>query len=206
VTSFYLVPKNLGWNANFIINLLRVSITVVALNKEEILQWANRYDKEFPYWTKTEKELGDKLRASKELTKPELLKIVEWKFNNQIWLSKRLKSASLNDDEIVRAISRNVFNSPDDYFRMNNLQRLDGVGGAVASTILTFYDPKTYGVFDRHVWREFFGAFSKSQYLWTTENYLEKLLPELTKIAEAYELDVRTVEKAYFTRRLLTKR
>lgn len=171
------------------------------MNKEEILQWANRYDIEFPDWTKTEKDLGDKLRATKELTKEELLEIVRWKFKGQIWLDKRVKSASNNDDDKVRKISKDVFNSSDDSFRMDNLQRLNGVGGAVASTILTFYNPEYYGVFDRHVWRGFFGAFPKNVYLWTTENYLKKLLPRLTEIAKEYNLNVRTVEKAYFTKR-----
>ena len=176
------------------------------MNKEEILQWANRYDVEFPKWTKTERELGSKLRKTKELTKEDLLEIVRWKFNGQMWLNKRLKSASTNDDEKVRRISKDVFNSTDDFFRMDNLQRLNGVGGAVASTILTFYNPKHYGVFDRHVWREFFGAFPKNVYLWTTDNYLKKLLPKLTEIAKQHSLDVRTVEKAHFTKRILNKR
>jgi hypothetical protein len=178
---------------------------VVDLNKEEILYWANRYDTEFPDWTRTEKELGDKLRKTGELTKADLLEIVRWKFKGLIWLDKRIKSASNNDDGKVRRISKDVFDSSDDFYKMDTLQSLDGVGGAVASTILTFYNPQDYGVFDRHVWREFFGSFEKNEYLWTTENYLEKLLPELVKIAKQHSLNVRTVEKAYFTKRYFSK-
>jgi hypothetical protein len=64
--------------------------------------------------------------------------------------------------------------------------------------VLTFYDPKNYGVFDIHVWREFFGKEPKG--LFSTSNYYIKLLAELRTIAKKYDLNARTVEKAYFTK------
>jgi len=43
-----------------------------------------------------------------------------------------------------------------DVDRINRF-RFGGVGAATISVVLAFYDPKNYGVFDRHVWREVFG-------------------------------------------------
>jgi thermostable 8-oxoguanine DNA glycosylase len=168
------------------------------MNREEILYWANKYDNDHPWWKQTERELGDKLRKTRELTKDDLIRIVEWKFKDLPWLNKRVKSVSTNDDTEVRRISSDVFNSSSDVsHKMDSLQNLDGVGGAIASTVLTFYNPMDYGVFDKHVWRELFGKERKNQYLWTTENYL-KVLNELERMAKQHNLDVRTVEKAYF--------
>ena len=70
-----------------------------------------------------------------------------------------------------------------------------GVGPALASTILTFLNPKDYGVFDIHVWREIFGKESTG--LFTAPNYL-KALREMRRIASKNDLDVRVVEKALF--------
>jgi len=50
------------------------------MEKEEILNWNKKYDVDHPWWTQREKEFGDKLRRSKELTKDDLVEIVEWKF------------------------------------------------------------------------------------------------------------------------------
>jgi hypothetical protein len=169
------------------------------MNKEEILYWNNKYDIDYPWWTQREKELGDRFRQTKMLTKVDLCDIVEWKFKELPARRKRvLGLVGKNDDGKIRSISDSVFNSSlDDSYKMDCLQNLDGVRGAVASTILTLYNPKDYGVFDIHVWREFFGKERKGEYLWTTKNYL-KLLTELRRIANQYNLDARTVEKAFY--------
>jgi len=174
------------------------NVNLRVMDKKEILYWANKYDKDYSWWTQTEKELGDKLRKTQELTRDDLIRIVEWKFKDLPWLDKRVKSVSANDDENVRRISRDVFSSSSEVSqKMDSLQNLNGVGGAVASTVLTFYNPKDYGVFDIHVWRELFGKERRNEYLWTTENYL-KVLEKLERMAKKHNLDVRTVEKAYF--------
>jgi len=128
-----------------------------------------------------------------------LIKIVEWKFEGLKGRKKRiLKLVKQNDDgEIVNRISNFSFclDSKYDAYKVDVLQTLYGVGTAVASTILTFYNPREYAVFDIHVWREVFGKEPKN--LFTTQNYLT-LLSELRKIANKYGLDVRAVEKAFF--------
>jgi len=106
-----------------------------------------------------------------------------------------------NEDEEIRRISNLVFasRSSSDSYKVNNLCTLHGVGPALASTILTFYNPKEYGVFDIHVWRELFGR--EPSFLFTAKNYL-KLLTELRKIARRFDLDVRIVEKAFFKKNI----
>jgi hypothetical protein len=173
------------------------------LGKEEILNWNRKYDKDYSEWTEKEKELGDKFRRTKELSKDDLIQVVEWKFNKLKGRKDRiLRFIVKNDDRLVRRISSDVFRTTleDDSYRIKSLDALHGVGPALASTILTFYDPKNYGVHDIHVWREFFG--DEPSTIFTGSACYLKLLAELRKIANRYDLDARTVEKAYFKKNL----
>ena len=148
------------------------------------------------------KELGDKFRRTKELAKDDLIQVVEWKFKDLKGRKERvLRFIAKNNDSLVRRISSDVFSATlkDDSNRIDSLQMLDGVGPALASTILTFYDPKKYAVFDIHVWREMYGK--EPENLFTTENYL-KLLADLRRMANKCNLDVRTVEKALFKKNI----
>lgn len=172
------------------------------MTKEEILNWNDRYNVDHPWWTQKEKELGDKLRRTTQLTKDDLVEIVEWKFKDLPGRKARiLELVAKNDDSEVRRISSHIFGLSSEYdsYKVNNLCFLHGVGPAVASTILTFYNPQEYGVFDIHIWRELFGKETTN--LFTTGNYL-KLLSELRGIASKYGLDVRIVEKALFKKNL----
>ena len=172
------------------------------MEKEEILNWSKKYDVDHPWWTQKEKELGDKLRSSKELTKDDLVQVVEWKFKTVLGRKTRvLRLIAKNNDTDVRRISSELFrfDSKIDSYNLNSLCVLSGVGPAVASTILTFYNPKDYGVFDIHIWRELFGEEPRN--LFKTGNYL-RLLTKLRQIACKYDLAVRTVEKALFKKNL----
>lgn len=172
------------------------------MEKEEILYWNRKYDADHPWWTLKEKEIGDRLRIAKELTKDDLVEIVEWKFKDLEGRRKKvLALIEQNNDEEIRSISKCVFGSgyKHDAQKVDLLRTLHGVGVAVASTILTFYNPREYCVFDIHVWRELFGKEPLD--LYTTENYL-KVLSKLRKEAEKYNLDVRIVEKAYFKKNI----
>ena len=103
-----------------------------------------------------------------------------------------------NGDQDVRRISSHVLSlgTDDDSYKVESLCGvLSGVGPAVASTILTFYNPQDYGVFDIHVWRELFGE--EPENLFTPRNYLI-VLTKLREIANRFWLPVRTVEKALF--------
>jgi len=172
------------------------------LNKAEILEWSNRYNQDHPWWIEKENELGDKLREKGELTRGDLVEIVEWKFKTLPGRKKRILGLiQQNGDAEIRSISREALRltSRRDFERITYLCRIHGVGPALASTIMTFYDPKNYGVFDIHVWRELFGKETTS--LFTPRNY-ERLLSKLRGIAKRCSLHVRVVEKALFKRNL----
>ena len=83
--------------------------------------------------------------------------------------------------------------------KLEFLLKFKGIGISTASVILTFYDPKNYGVFDIHVWRELFGKEPKN--FSKIDNYL-KLLENLRKLSKKYWLDVRKIEKALFQKNL----
>mgnify|MGYP000315347953 CR=1 FL=1 len=175
------------------------------LLKKELLSWAERYNKEegTTYDLKTEKEIGDRLRFKLELSKEDLKEIVRWKFQENRLKGRRLKVLRMLenvDDTLIKNISRKALTAQSDYERIHLLRTIHGVGLALASVILTFYDPKNYGVFDTHVWRELFGKEPKG--LFNNPAYLFRVLLELRRIAKNVGLDVRTVEKALFKRNL----
>lgn len=170
------------------------------IRKKKILWWNRKYDEDYPWWNQIEKDLGEKIRKNKELAKNDLLQMVEWKFKTFEGRMKKVKKlVEKNSEDEIKRRSREVFQSASDSFKVDNLTRLFGVGPALASTILTFYDPEQYGVFDIHVWREIFGKEPSN--LFTTKNYL-KLLEELRKLSDRHNLQVRIVEKALFKKNI----
>jgi hypothetical protein len=181
-------------------------MVVMNLSNQDILEFAAKYDEEHPWWTKKEKELGDKLRETGELTKEDLIEIVEWKFKTTPPRKKRILGyIKQNEDDVIRDISRSALRLSTKYDseKIERLCRIKGVGSATASVILTFYDPKNYGVFDIHVWRELFGKDSRPVY--TTRECLI-FLSEIRGLAKKHNLGVRVVEKALFKGNLVRGR
>lgn len=168
------------------------------MDKEEILNWSKKYDSENSWWIQKEREMGIRFRSTKRITREDLEQVVNWKFQEMPGRKKRIMALlAKNTDEKIRKVSNKFFRiaSNDDSYKVHTLNMVHGVGPALASTILTFINPKDYGIFDIHVWRELFGEEPKG--LFRTANYL-KVLVELRKIAEKHQLDVRIVEKALF--------
>lgn len=82
---------------------------------------------------------------------------MEWKFQGRL-LGRRkriLELISRVPDDFVRKVSRESFNEQGERLRASRLMGryggINGVGPAIASVILAFYDPRNYGVFDIHV-------------------------------------------------------
>lgn len=169
----------------------------VEMNKQEILAWCEKYDKG-KYNNGLETELHDKTRAREELTRDELIQIVEWKFQDMPGRRKKVIDLMkpVNDDDVRRA-SHYSFHEQDDRKRVNYLREIPGVGISLASCILTFYDPSLYGIFDIHVWREIFSSKEPKGLFSNVKHYIE-LLYALRKMATEYGLNVRDVEKALF--------
>jgi len=173
------------------------------MNRQELLGWYEKYNKdEIQYNTALESELGNKLRKTKELNKEELIKIIEWKFQGRL-LGRRKRILNLVknvEDYKIRRVSKLAFEEQDEKKRIEYLKQINGVGIALVSCILTFYDPKNYGVFDIHVWRELFGEEPKT--LFSNINHYEKLLEKLREMARKNNVTARIVEKALFKKNL----
>lgn len=177
------------------------------VDKKEILRWSKKYDKDQGWWVQIENELGAKFRKEKVLTRDDLIQIVEWKFKDSSEDKKKriIDAVSKNDEALIERISSQIFSIPsdEDAYRVNSLTMLNGVSPVLASIILTFFDPKRYGIFDINVWRALLG--NEPPNLFTAQNYL-KLLAAIRKTATKNNLDARTVEKAFYKKHLDEKR
>ena len=167
------------------------------MEKEEILEWVEKHDRKNTFWIQQEKEVGDELRKTEKLSKDNLIKIIEWKFeSNPLVKTIELNRVKRVNEQLLAKISNEVFNldPSQDMKRIMRLCGFEGIGPAVASVILTFFDPENYCVVDFHVYQEIFGI--RPKYL-TPEKYV-RLLRKLREEAKMYSLKVRDVEKAYF--------
>ncbi len=168
------------------------------MDKADYLLWSRKYDKTYGFLAQRERELGSKFRKRKVMTKADLAAVVEWKFKDEPDKKERaLELVNRNTDETVERVSSQAFNLPagDDLYRMNCLMTLEGVSPVLASVILTFFDPKLYGIFDVRIWKPFLG--NPPGNLLTAINY-RTLLVSLRKSANKHNLDVRVIDKALY--------
>lgn len=173
------------------------------MNRESIIYWRDKYDREEDQYNRgEEEELRANFQKNKHITREDLIRLVKWKFQGRLeWRQRRiLKFLNSVDDEFIIDLSRLAFKAKDDKKRVKLFCTIDGVGTAVASTILAFYDPEKYGVFDIHVWRELFGEEPKS--LFTDMKNIFRFFERLREIALKTKLPCRDVEKALFKKNL----
>ncbi|MGB9024254.1 MAG: hypothetical protein WCC94_12585 [Candidatus Bathyarchaeia archaeon] len=167
--------------------------------REEVIRWSRRHDGEQSLSDQVENDVGSRLRKTRRLSKADLVRMVSWKFES---LPGR-KSLVLGyvdpvgEHEISEAFRR-ALDADSDKTKISELLGLPGIGPAMASVILTFYDPADYAVLDIHAWRELFGK--EPQSLFQGPKYLLKFLQKVRLIARMHGLDARTVEKALFQR------
>ncbi len=171
------------------------------MNKEEIIRWAQRYETSDSEWSSNcEKEIGLRIRTNSFITKRDLEEVINWKFQSMQFRKKHFLSFLDNiDEESLKNDSGLAFDESNEINKVNCFLKFKGIGVSLTSVILTFYEPKSYGVFDIHVWRELFGKEPKIFY--KLDNYL-RLLEGLRTISKTYDLDVRYIEKALFQKNL----
>ena len=172
------------------------------MDKRDFLKWSQKYDKDQSWSAQVERGLGARLRKTRVMSGADLALVVEWKFKDDEAKRKRvLELVARNDEASVVRVSSQAFNLPgdNDACRINCFMMLEGVSPVLASVILSFFDPKQYGVFDVYAWRGSLG--NEVPNLFSTVNYL-KLLVALRKTAAKHNLDVRTVEKALVQKKL----
>ena len=168
------------------------------MDKPEYITWSRKYDKSYGWQAQRERELGAKFRKQKALTVADLAQVVEWKFKDDPEKKTRLlELVARNTEEKVNRISSQAFNLPqgDDNYKICCLTTLEGVSPIVASVILTFFDPRLYGIFDTRVWKGLLG--NPPPGLFTPQNYI-KLLAAMRKTAAKHNLDARIIDKALF--------
>jgi hypothetical protein len=169
------------------------------MERDALIFWRDKYDAEEDLYNKgEEEELRAKIQKNQYVTKENLKRIVEWKFQGRLeGRQKRILKLLKNvDGEYIIGLSKLAFKVRDDKTRVKLFCTINGIGTALASTILTFYDPEKYGVFDIHAWRELFGKESKS--LFTDMKNVIKFIETLREISQKAKLPCREIEKALF--------
>jgi len=173
------------------------------MDKDEILKWLARYDKEEDlYNTGLEGELRTKFQRNKFITKDDLKRIVKWKFQGRL-KGRQIRILNLLspvEDKFVEDVSKLAFETEDDILKLKLLCSIRGVGPALSSVILTFYNPNKYGVFDIHDWRELFGKEPAD--LFTNHRYILKFFAEIREISTKTGITCREIEKALFKKNL----
>jgi hypothetical protein len=172
------------------------------VEKKDFLKWSAKYDKDQGWLAQVERELGAKFRRTKVMSAADLARVVEWKFNgDEAKRGRVLELVGRNAEAEVQRVSSQAFSLAvdDDACRVNCLLMLEGVSPVLASVVLSFFDPKRYGMFDVYAWRGLLG--NEVPNLFSAGNYL-KLLAALRKTAGKHNLDVRTVEKALVKKKL----
>ena len=176
---------------------------IVTVFKDEILKWLARYDKEEDlYNTGLESGLRVKFQRNRFITKEDLKKIIEWKFQGRLKGRQKRILNLLNpvNDKLVQSVSKLAFKTEDDTIKLKLFCSIRGVGPALSSVILTFFNPNKYGVFDIHVWRELFGKEPRD--LFTNHNHIFKFFVKIREIAAKTGLTCREIEKALFKKNL----
>jgi hypothetical protein len=172
------------------------------LDKRDFLKWSAKYDKDRGWLGQLERELGARFRKTRVMSRADLARVVEWEFSDNEAKKRRvLELVARNDEASVLRVSSQAFSlaSDADACKMNCLTMLEGVSPVLASVVLSFFEPKRYGVFDVYAWRASLG--NEVPNLFSTMNYL-RLLAALRKTAAKHGLDVRTVEKALVKKKL----
>jgi hypothetical protein len=165
-------------------------------SKDDILKWLRDYDaNEDSFNGGLEERLRRRFQEEKLATHGDIEEVLRWKFAEMKGRLKRdLNLLSTVDPDLIEDATKKAFALSGDSAKLGQLRRIKGVGGAVASVILTFYDPDNYGVIDIHSWRELFGGkkqvFNKSDFIRFTQT--------LRQLARTHSLSARDVEKALF--------
>lgn len=96
-------------------------------------------------------EIGSQVRNGiRSWTTPDLKRIVEWKGLNRV--GPRITNRTRNPGTDVNKLLKFALSIREERLKIEILNLIHGVGPALASTLLTFTNPKNYGVIDYHAW------------------------------------------------------
>jgi hypothetical protein len=172
---------------------------MIALNQNELYLWIKKYDEDQNESSKTvEEELRAKFVSNPVMTKTNLQKIIDWKYQDLPGRKNRMRKLTNEyEDRFIQDLSKLAFKQKKDELKLRIFSVIKGVGPATCSVILSFYNPWKYGILDIHVWRELFGE-KEPKTLFSNNNHAIKFFDKLRKISKQTGLSCRDIEKAYF--------
>ena len=169
------------------------------MRKNDYIYWKKKYNNEEDTENKRiEENLRKKINKNKFLSKEDLILIIKWKFQGNLSGRQKIILNIIKNEEafLIEGLSTLAFKSEKDEIRLKLLSCIKGVGNALSSVILAFYDPYKYGVLDIHVWREMFGKEPKD--IFSNQKRAINFFNELRKISKKIGLPCREIEKALF--------
>lgn len=176
-------------------------LMIKTFSKSDLLPWLDedKYIELFGVKDKQiEEELPKEIQKKGYLERADFEKLLSWKFSTmQGRLKRSLNLLAKNSNEDLIQKTSHAFALSDEKEKIEVLKSIKGVGNAVGSVILTFYDSRKYAVFDIHAWRELFGPEPKDYY--KTSRLIE-FFEEIRRISKETGLTCREVEKAIFTK------
>jgi len=174
------------------------------MKKQDILYWRNKYNKDEDLYNKgDEEELGVRFQKNRCMTKADLERIVKWKFQGRLrGRQKRILNLLQNaKNDFIVDISKLAFKTDEEKERIRLLTSIRGVGNALASVILTFFDPQKYSILDIHAWREVFKEKEPSN-VFSSSKQAIKFFDKLREISKTTGFSCRDIEKAMFKKHL----
>lgn len=119
---------------------------MLRLSRAFIREWAAVYDHEYQERPRAEEQaLKAWLRGQQEpkhLDKTHFVRLARWKTPRQ------LQAYASNDPTFVRQATRLAYQATDERLKVHILSGLRGVSVTVAATILHFFHPRLYPIFD----------------------------------------------------------
>jgi hypothetical protein len=161
---------------------------------EDIKKWISKFEKNINSSDiEFEQKMGLSLRQNNELTKEQLLSIIEWKYKTQKhYYTRILKLVENLEDIEIREITHAALKLSNDYYKLTLLSAIPGVGPALSAIILSFYDPHNYGILEREVWDQ---LFPEKKVDVTINGYI-KYIERLRNLSRDLRVPVRIVQQA----------
>jgi len=174
------------------------------LTKEEMLSWLNRYNTEEGLDSNSEEaDLRKRFQTNQYITKDDLIRTIRWKYQKNLAgrQKRHLIFIAESDSPFIEDVSRLVFKYNNDESRLRLLFSIQGVGNALGSIILTFYDPQNYAIIDINSWRGIFEE-KKPINISSSTDHAIRFFKKLREISSQTGLTCRDIERAYFKRDL----
>lgn len=140
----------------------------------------------------------DQLSSARErgyLTKPELVKVCQWKS------PRAIKHIRRNHTTTIERITRTTFRTRSERKKLELLTNLNGVSVPMASSILMLTNPRRYGVIDIRVWQLLYKTgtvTTNPDGIGFDFNHWYRYLMIIRYYARKYKVGARDIERTLF--------